>query len=379
MSFSLANAPLIGRDHELATLRRLSGVDGAPSTGLVLVSGDAGIGKSRLLAALGQAATEQGWRVAIGHCLDLGGSPLAYLPFTELAARLEALRPERMTQLTDRWPDFRRLLPQHAPAGPMGEGVDRGRLFSSLHSVLTELAREVPVLLVVEDVHWADQSTCDLLSFLFARGFTEPVSIVVSYRSDDLHRRHPLRTIAAGWSRLPGVSRLDLDPLPDEQVRRLVSALDPGSLTEPAVQTIVERAEGNAFFTEELVAAAGSTALPRDLAGLLLLRIDQLESDARTVVRAASAGGGVVRDAVLAAATGLDDARFEAAVRTTVELNILLAADDGYRFRHSILSEAVYGDLLPGERSRLHAAYVTVLQSPSLCTTAADLARHAVA
>ncbi|HYP44793.1 MAG TPA: AAA family ATPase [Propionibacteriaceae bacterium] len=378
MSSSPASVPLIGRESELAALGRLAGVTGTPRSGLVLLHGDAGMGKSRLLSALGAQAAAQGWRVAVGHCLDLGGSPMAYLPFSELAAQLEATRPARMSQLAERWPDLRRLL-AHQHAGDQPEAPDRGRFFGSLHAVLSELGREAPLLLLIEDVHWADQSTCDLLSFLFSRGFSEPVSLVVTYRSDDLHRRHPLRTIAAGWARLPGVSRLALEPLPDEQVRRLVLALGPGLLGEGEVQTIIERAEGNAFFTEELVAAVGSRALPRDLAGLLLLRLDQLEPDARAVVRAASAGARLVPDAVLADVTGLVGERFEAAVRTAVELNVLVPDGDSYRFRHSMLSEAVYDDLLPGERRRVHAAYVAALTATNSRASAAEVARHAVA
>jgi DNA-binding NarL/FixJ family response regulator len=377
--FSPAAAPLVGRDAELAALTRLSGVRPTPTSGLVLVSGDAGIGKSRLLAALAERATERGWRVALGHCVDLGGSPLPYLPFSEIAARLEATRPEVMSRLASRWPAVRRLLAAQPGATAPSDPVDRTAFFESLHAVLAELGREAPLMLVLEDLHWADQSTYDLCSYLFTRGFTGPVSIVASYRSDDLHRRHPLRSIAAGWSRLPGLSRLELDPLPDEQIRALVEVLHPEPLAEADLQTVVERAEGNAFFTEELVDAVGGAAMPRDLAGLLLLRLDSLDADARLVVRAAAAGGRQVRDEVLAAVTGLPPDRFDGAVRSAVEYLVLVPDEVGYRFRHSLLAEAVYADLLPGERRRLHGAFVTALVAQRLHGTAAELARHALA
>ena len=378
-------APLIGRALELAALTRAAGLDAPPSSGRVLLSGDAGIGKSRLLTALTERAVESGWRVAVGHCLDLGGSPLPYLPFTEIAGRLAATRPELMHHLVERWPAVRRLVPGQALGEPTGAGdtggepVDRAAFFESLHAVLAELGRTAPLLVVLEDLHWADRSTCDLLSFLFSRGFAEPVSVVASYRSDDLHRRHPLRTIAAQWARLPGMTRLELAPLPDEAIRDLVQALHPDPLDVRDLETVVERAEGNAFFTEELVAAVGATTVPRDLAGLLLLRLDSLDPDARLVVRAAAAGGRQVRDDVLAAVTQLDPARFEAAVRAAVEFHVLVADEEGYRFRHSMLSEAVYDDLLPGERRRLHAAFTAALDRPGPGRTAADLARHAIA
>ncbi|HEY5820520.1 MAG TPA: AAA family ATPase [Propionibacteriaceae bacterium] len=372
-------APLTGRDTELEALTEAAGVTGAPRPGMVLVSGDAGIGKSRLLAALAERADAAGWHVATGHCIDLGGSPLPYLPFAEIAARLQASRPELLEDLSRRWPAVRRLLDGPTESGHPEETVDRGSFFESVYAVLDELGREAPLLVVLEDLHWADRSTCDLVSYLFTRRFTAPVALVVSYRSDDLHRRHPLRTIAAGWSRLPGVRRLELGPLSDDQVRALVQALHPEPLTETQLRTVLERAEGNAFFTEELVAAVGTESMPRDLAGLLLMRLDHLEPDAATVVRAASAAGRQVSDRVLGAVTGLDASRLEAAVRAAVEFHVLVAEDDGYRFRHSMLAEAVYDDLLPGERRRLHAAYVNALSRPGFNRTAAGLARHAIA
>ena len=379
MPDATAPAPLVGRADELAVLTAAAGLGADARSGLVLLSGDAGIGKSRLLAALGEQASARGWRVAVGHCLDLGGSPLPYLPFTEIAGRLQATRPEVMQHLVQRWPAAARLLPG-SPGADTGstEPVDRGAFFAALHAVLAELGRAGQLLVVLEDLHWADRSTCDLLSYLFSRGFTEPVSVVASYRSDDLHRRHPLRTVAAQWARLPGVRRVELGPLSDAAVRALVQRLHPDPLDAAAVRAVVERAEGNAFFTEELVAAVGSTVVPRDLAGLLLLRLDSLDTDARLVVRAAAAGGRQVRDDVLAAVTGLGPPEFEAAVRSAVELNVLVADVDGYRFRHSLLAEAVYEDLLPGERRRLHAAFVTAFAVVG-SGGAADLARHAVA
>src|SRR5207237_2104102 len=134
--------------------------------------------------------------------------------------------------------------------------VDRSDLFEAVHGALEEIGRAGPLLVVIEDVHWADQSTREILSFLFSRGFTQPVSIAASYRSDDLHRRHPLRSSAAEWMRLPAVSRVQLGPLSDADVRALVLCLQDGPMAETAIGSIVSRAEGNAFFTEELVGAA---------------------------------------------------------------------------------------------------------------------------
>ena len=373
-----APAPLVGRAHELAELAELTGAADPTRSGIVLLGGDAGIGKSRLLAALAERSVAGGREVVVGHCLDLGGSPVPYLPFTELAGRLAAVRPDAVAALTAANPSLRRLVT--AGTAPVDvEPADRGLFFAAVHTALSVLATEGPLLVVVEDLHWADQSTYDLLTSLLTRGFDAPVGLVASYRSDDLHRRHPLRPLLAAWNRLPAVRRLELGPLPDDDVRTLVGSLRPGPTSAAELQDVVDRAEGNAFFTEELVAAIGTSDTPRDLADLLLLRVDHLEPDARLVARALAVGGHRLTDALLAEVTGLEPGRFEVAVRAALDRNVLLADRDGYGFRHSMLGEAVEADLLPGERARLHDAFVRALEGRAERGAPADLARHALA
>lgn len=387
-----ARAPLVGRAAELDRLAGLAGVRGegdpagASQVSAVLLAGDAGIGKTRLLAALRARAVEAGVRVLVGHCLDLDDAALPYLPVSELLGRLEADDPQRADRLLAAHPALSRVLP-HRPADPApgdpADQVDRGELFSAVHAAVEGLAADGPLLLLVEDVHWADQSTRDLLTFLLTRGFTGPVTLVVSYRSDDLHRRHPLRATAAHWGRLAGVARVELGPLPDTEVRVLVRHLHRVPLREAAVHEVVARAGGNALYAEELVAATelGESAFPPDLAGLLLVRVDQLDPPARQVVRAASVGGrGLVHEtlaAVLGEACDLSADAVEDGVRAAVERNVLVVNGEGYAFRHALLGEAVYADLLPGERVRLHAAYVGALRGRTEPGTAAALARHA--
>ena len=148
------------------------------------------------------------------------------------------------------------------------------------------------------------------------------------------------------------------------------------------LQMIVTRAEGNAFFTEELVGAAmvGKQTLPGDLADLLLVRLDQLDDTSRQVVRATSVAGRRVSHDLLTRVVELDADALDAALRVAVERNVLVpVGDDGYAFRHALLAEAVYDDLLPGERVRLHRAYTTVLRDDDVPSTAAEVARHAMA
>jgi DNA-binding CsgD family transcriptional regulator/tetratricopeptide (TPR) repeat protein len=383
--------PILGRDRELALLADLLGPAGEPRSRCVLLAGDAGVGKTRLLRELAATATEGGWRTLVGHCLDFGDSALPYLPFSELFGRLVADSPEAAARLTEAHPALSHLQPGRrlisGNAGGSGDNLDRSDLFEAIHGALDDLAEEQPVLVVIEDVHWADRSTRDLLSFLFARPFFGRVVVLASYRSDDLHRRHPLRAAAAQWVRVPGVQRVQLDPLADVDVRRLVQALLPGPLSEGDLQGIVRRAEGNAFFAEELVSAAQASqssqgtrgdGLPEDLADLLLVRLDRLDDGAREVVRAAACSGRRVSHALVAAVVSRPDDELERSLRTAVEQNVLVQVGaDSYAFRHALLAEAVYDDLLPGERVRLHAAYAEALHSRLVDGTAAELARHA--
>jgi DNA-binding CsgD family transcriptional regulator len=379
----LLTTPLVGRHQELDELAALVGLGTDTGPGLVLLSGDAGVGKTRILTELHNRAEAAGWRTLTGHCLDFGDSALPYLPFSEIVGRLAQDAPAVVTALAEDYPAVRHLLPGHrllfGQAAGEAEDVERAELFETVQAAFEKLADSGPLLVVLEDLHWADQSTRDLLGFLFQRRFDGPVSMVASYRSDDLHRRHPLRTATAQWSRIPGVHRLQLGPLSDGSVRRLARSIHTGLLSEAELQTIVTRAEGNAFFAEELVVATelGGSALPDDLASLLLVRVDQLGDDARQVVRAASCAGRQVTHELLAAVVHLDQARLDAALREVVDRNVLVPAGATYAFRHALLGEAVYDDLLPGERVRIHASYVEALLGHVAVGTAAELARHA--
>ena len=376
-------APILGRDRELAHLAEQIGLEGEPRSRAVLLAGDAGVGKTRVLGELIARAETEGWRTAVGHCLDFGDSALPYLPFTELFGRLDHAEPDTSRRLADAHPALNHLQPGRrllsGVASTPGEGLDRAELFEAVHGALDDLADDAPLLVVVEDAHWADRSTRDLLSFLFSRPFRHPVALVTSYRSDDLHRRHPLRSTVAEWVRVPGVVRLPLPPLADTDVRTLVRALHGGDLAPADLVRIVSRAEGNAFFAEELVAAElGSSGLPDDLADLLLVRLDRLDDEGRRVVRAAAVAGRRVSHAMLTAVVDLEPDTLERSLRAAVESHVLVrVGTDSYAFRHALLAEAVYDDLLPGERVRLHAAYADAIGSQAVDGTAAELARHA--
>ncbi|HVT63941.1 MAG TPA: AAA family ATPase [Mycobacteriales bacterium] len=376
--------PLVGRVGERAELASLVGLGaGGPTGGAVLLGGDAGSGKTRLTKEIAAEALADGWRVLVGHCLDFGDGSPPYLPFSEALGRLATERPEMTKSLVEASPAIGRLHPAHrrlAEADLNSEPTQRAALLEAVHDALIALAAESPLLVVIEDLHWADQSTRDLLHWLFTRGLEAPVTILATYRSDDLHRRHPLRATLAEWVRLPRVARLQLGPLSSAEARSLVQTLQPDVIGERDLRQILARAEGNPFFLEELVAAATTRdgRLPTDLADLLLVRLERLDDDGRLVVRAASVAGRQVSHALLAAGTDLRPGALDAAVRAAVEANILVSTDgEHYAFRHALLAEAIYQDLLPGERVRLHAAYAEAIASRAVDGSAAELSRHA--
>jgi DNA-binding CsgD family transcriptional regulator len=379
------SSPIIGRAAELSLLQR--SLDDAPAgtASAIVLSGDAGVGKTRILAELTQRADDAGVLTLIGHCIDFGDAGLPFVPFSEAFGRLAADHAELTETLLAEYPAIARLMPTQrvisAPAAEPDERIQRGALFEAVLGALTRLTDTSTVLLVVEDVHWADQSTRDLLGFLLARLRDQRLAIVVSYRSDDLHRRHPLRRTVAEWSRLPRVERLHLPPLDADEVRALIHSLHPGPLPEQDMRQIIDRAEGNAFFTEELVAAAAECPqqdmVPAELADLLLVRLDRLSEEGRRVVRVAAVAGRRVSHDLLAAVVDVPDDLLDVALREAIDAHILEPRGDaGYGFRHALLAEAVYDDLLPGERVRIHAAYASALDKV-VDGTAAELARHA--
>ena len=273
---------LVGRGAERAEL--LAALDRARSgrAGAVLLSGDAGVGKSRLVAELAEAAGDA--HVVVGRCLDVGDASLPYLPFTEALAALRAPVPE----VLDRWPALRRLAPwleadagpDPAPDRPPDRELGRLQLFDGMLSALTAAGAGRPLLLVVEDLHWADRSTRELLAFLLSRLDGQRLLVVGTYRSDDLHRRHPLRPVLAELARLPAVSGSSWRRSTPTGPAELVRALAGDAAAADEVARIAARSEGNAFFAEELVAAGRplrrTGGLPDGLAELLLARIEQL-------------------------------------------------------------------------------------------------------
>ena len=372
--------PFIGRTEVLDALVSRAVTGDEPS--VTLVGGDAGVGKTRLLTEIVLRTETSGGRAIVGHCLDLGESSAPYLPVAEMLRRLVQEDWEAGEELRTAWPLLAPLLPAGPRSTPSDDSLtaqDPSAFFESVHSYLEHLAESGRLLVVVEDAHWADRSTRELLTYLFAIGFRGPVSLIVSYRSDDLFRKHPLRRKLAEWTRLPQVQRLPLAPLSDTEITDLLRSLSP-DLAAAHVDRIIERSAGNPFFAEELLAVAdlNHPGLPDELADLLLLRIEALDERARAVVRAASAAGQFISHDLLRQVVDLGEQELDEALRSIIEHHVFhTTPSGGYAFRHALLAEAEADDLLPGERVRLHKRYAEAWRDRAEPGAAAALAFHA--
>ena len=355
---------------------------------VMLVSGDAGVGKTRLIGELAAEAAARGYAVLSGRCAELADT-VPYLPLAD-AVRGAAAGP--LADAVASRPVLARLLPDHPSASPgdvpglaqpgvAQPGVAQQQLFGAVLGMLTELAAASPVLLVLEDLHWADRSTRDLVTFLSRVLRTERVALALSYRTDDLHRGHPLWPVVAELYRLPSVTAIDVGPLDPLAMAQHLTQLAGGQLDAAAIDRLISRAEGNAYYAEELLATASSAReLPAGLADLLVARLAGLSAAAQQVLRAAAVAGRRIDDELVMQASGVSAPDYEDAVREAVARQLLVPdGDAGLAFRHALLREAVYNDLLPHERTRLHARLARLLAERPGDGTAAELAGHCLA
>ena len=366
----MSSPALVGRADYLAELDAALDRARAGGPSALLIGGEAGIGKTRLITEFATAAAGAGTRVLTGGCLDLGADGLPFAPFAAMlrelvrdmgASGVAQLLPGRATR------EFARLLPEFGEATAEPDpGVARARLFEQMFTLLERLAETAPVMLVIEDAHWADRSTRDLIAFLIgSQQVLDRVLIIVSYRSDELHRTHPLRPLLAELGRHGWVRRIELPRLGRVQADELVAQII-GREPEPwLADEVYRRGEGNPLFVEELLCCDGglSTELPESLRDLLLATVRRLPEDTQELLGAASAGGQHTGHALLAAVTGLASADLVRGLRPAVAANVLTADEHGYAFRHALIREAVYDDLLPGERTRLHNRFAEVLST----------------
>ncbi|MFF5264940.1 AAA family ATPase [Actinomadura viridis] len=382
MSARVTSPVLVGRGAELEELREAL----ARAPGAVLVGGEAGLGKSRLIREFATAVRggEAPVQVLVGGCLELGSDGLPFAPFTTvLRGLVRDIGIDGVAALLPRGDTggLARLLPEFGePETDTASGEERARLFELVLILLERLAERGPVVLVIEDAHWADRSTRDLLAFLVRNADSAPLLIVVTYRADELHRAHPLRPLLAGLGRLDRVRRLELARLSRADVARMVTGLRGVEPPAALVERIHARSEGNPLFVEFLLESGAEGELPESLRDLLLAGVQRLPEETQDVLRDASGGGTRIEHALLAAVSGLDDARLTRLLRPAVAAGVLVVDGDGYAFRHALIREAVHDDLLPGEHTRLHTRYAQALeQDPGLVPVRrlwAELSHH---
>jgi DNA-binding CsgD family transcriptional regulator len=385
----MVRSRFVGRANELGLLTAgLDAIHEGRATTFV-IAGEAGVGKTRLIEEFLARAEAAGAVGLVGGCLDLEEGRLPFGPFIEaLRPGIRQLDPAARHELAALGGgELAALLPELAlgeDATPATATVAQGRLFELVLSLLNRLASADPLAIVLEDVHWSDRSTRDLLAFLARNLRGERVQLIATYRSDELFRGHPLRSFLAELERNRRVQRIDLEPFTRDEVGEQLADILGDSVDTRLVDSVFERSQGNAFLAEELVAAGARSAdhLPPTLRDILLMRSERLPAGAQELLRVVAVGGRLVSDRLLAVVSPLEDSERLEALHEAASHHVLESRGfDGYAFRHELVREAIYHELLPEERSRLHAAYGEVLSaSPGLAsdpnTVVGDLARH---
>jgi predicted ATPase/DNA-binding CsgD family transcriptional regulator len=341
---------LVGRTAELALLGALPRAASDGHSSACLIGGDAGCGKTRLVREF-LASPPEDTVVLAATCFDGRDPPVPFAPL------LEAFR----------W------LPEagSGPLPPEAPGSSPADVFQHVLTRLERLGRDRPVVLVLEDVHLADRATLDLFAFLAANLRASRTLVLATWCSELLPGGADLRHYVAGLTGDAGATRIDLRPLTRPELTGLLADAH-GSRLDPATEAACwDRSEGNPFFGLELLGAVCRSGdpyapLPDTLTDLLTARLDVLGDDARHVVRVAAAVGRRVDHRLLEQIAGLPAEELFAALHETVDRQVLVPADDGegYRFRHALLHEAAYAQLLPGERRHILGRHADGLAGP---------------
>jgi DNA-binding CsgD family transcriptional regulator len=364
----LTSSRFVGRQTQLAEVELAFREAREAHPRLILLSGDSGVGKTRFLAEA--EALFVNARVLRGQCIEQGEVELPYAPLLGALRPLVRERDPALQELSAAGrANLATLLPSLGVPGdatPGSGGLADGqmRLFESLIELLHLLSTHQPVVLALEDVHWADGSTRAFIAFLARSLIDERIMLLLSYRSDELHRRHPLRPLLAELSRLEMCRRVELESLERGELADVLEGIlgrtPDGDLTD----RLMMRTEGNPLYVEELLAASldGRGAAPESLRDTFLLRVERLSNDASQAIRAIAVGRALDEPAI-ERASGVNGAGLRVALREAVTEYILVTDPDGrFGFRHALLREAILNDLLPGERASMHLELARALE-----------------
>jgi DNA-binding CsgD family transcriptional regulator/tetratricopeptide (TPR) repeat protein len=361
----VSSSRFVGRRAELTALEEIWKTSvNDENAGVVLLAGEAGVGKSRLVAELGARLTEPSL-VLVGQCFDLADRALPFGPIVQVLRTLHRnLDTTTLDAIVGPGRDeLAALLPESGE--PPREGIVSAALFEQLLGMFERLSEHVPTLLVLEDLHWADRSTRELFAYLARSLRCASMVMIGTYRSDDLHRRHPLRILLAELDRSGTIERIDLHPFDLDEVRELIASIRG---TEPSVALVdrtFARSDGNVFFAEELLTVDDDSggAIPPTLREIVLARVDRLSDGTQEMLRCAAVIGRSADHRLLEVIAGLPHEELLAAAREAVAEHILVPDAEGleYHFRHALVREAVTDDLLPGDRVALHTRVAEAL------------------
>ena len=385
----LTSNHFVGRVGELAELELASREASAGRPALVLLGGDSGVGKTRLVGEFVQRLDDA--TVLRGESVEQGDQGDGELPYAPLLSALRPLVRERHPVFGELSQASRSQLAMLIPglsdgtaSEPRDDPPGQLRLFEALLELIELLAEGGPVVLILEDMHWADRSTRTFTTFLARSVRQEPLLLLLTYRTDELHRRHPLRPLISELERLERARRIELDPFDRHELGEALTDILGEPPGEQLLGRLYTRSEGNPLYTEELLAAGldGRGAAPQSLRDAFMLRIERLPEDAQRAARAVAVGRRL-DDEIVGHVAGFDGERLNVALRAAVAEQVLVTGDDDrFLFRHALLREALYDDLLPGERGELHQALArgfeqrTAPDDESEATLATTIANH---
>jgi class 3 adenylate cyclase/tetratricopeptide (TPR) repeat protein len=389
---------LIHRDRQLGELEDALLEARRGQGRLVALAGEAGVGKTRLTNELGRQASRLGSVVLRGGCSEAELS-LPYLPFVEAIGNYlaDADAGELTARLGPTARELSQLFPQFGNGGSPSPVADPGhaklRLFEAIVALLSVPAEDHSTLLVIEDVHWADDSSRELLDHVAKRLAGMRALVLVTYRSDELHRRHPLLPTVRAWRRGGLAEVIELAPLTEPGVAEMVASMTESEQVEPElVDLLYARTEGNPFFLEEMIrdaaaclepgaelsrAALDDLAIPETVRDTILQRLARLEPAHVEALEAAAVLGRTFDYPTLAAVAGVEADEVQAALAAAVAA--LLIVEEGsrgsYGWRHALTQEAIYDEIVTPRRQAIHSRAADALARVE-STPAVEIAHH---
>ncbi len=375
MARRMTSSVLVGRNAAVELLVSAVAAAAEGRARHAIVGGEAGVGKTRLLSEARARIEATSANVLSGGCVSVGAEGLPFAPYTEIIRSLVAAEgaPAVIAAAGRAAPDLARLVPALATGDtpPEQELWAQTRLYEALLDLFRRLAQRQPLALQLEDLHWADAGTLAATSFLLRAIDDESICIQASYRADEVNRRHPLRPWLAEAFRDARVERIELEPLAEGEVAELIEHILDVRLPDREVDEIFERSDGNPFYVEELLCCRSEfdVSMPASLRDVLLSRLDVLPETAQRLAGVAAVGGREVEHPMLVAVAADDDA--SAALRALVDGGLLVPTsapdgDDAYSFRHALLREVIYDEMLPTDRRRLHQRWGEYLSGHTL-------------